>query len=252
MQGFFAAILFLTRLPLPAAVVTFDERSVSRSAVWFPVVGLLVGSLVALAMAAGLWIDRWHGGEFSGGWLAALFGVIAWAWVTGGLHVDGLADLADALGAAHRDPARLQAVLKDPHTGSFGVMAVVLLLLSKLVLLMLWSRAALPLSPLILVAAWGRWGAMLWAHALPALMEGHGDHFARSLRQADLWWSALLLSLLSLWLMPLMLVAGLLAAGLWYLFLHRTLGGMCGDALGAGIEVVEVLLLLTGVAGAAS
>ena len=251
MRGLLLAIQFLTRLPVPAVVV-YDERALARSAIWFPVVGMLVGACVTLAMAAGLGIARWHGIGASGDWLAALAGTVIWVWVTGGLHVDGLADLADALGAAHRDPARFAVVLKDPHTGAFGVMAVVLLLLSKLILLMLWASASLPLSALLLVAAWGRWGAMVWARALPALTGGYGERFAWSLRRADLAWSGLLLALLSLWQMPVLLPAGLLAAGLWYAFLRRRLGGMCGDALGAGIEVAEVGMLLVGVVGALS
>jgi len=249
MRGLVLAVQFLTRLPVPA-LASFDERELSRSAAWFPVVGLLVGACVALAMILGLQIEQLHK-ELAGGWLPALFGLIAWLWVTGGLHADGVADLADALGASHRDPARLQAVLKDPHIGSFGVMALLLLLLAKLVLLMLWVKASLPLAPLLLTAAWGRWSAMVWAVALPPLTAGHGERFAWSLKPAVIGWSGLLLTLLSLWWMP-ALVAGLLAAGLWYLFLRRKLGGMCGDALGAGIEVVEVLLLLAGVALAAS
>ena len=251
MRGLALAVQFLTRLPVPA-VAAYDERALARSTIWFPVAGMLVGACVALAMAAGLGIAQWRGIGASGQWLAALAGMVIWVWVTGGLHVDGLADLADALGAAHRDPARLAEVLKDPHTGAFGVMAVVLLLLSKLILLMLWANAALPLPALLLVAAWGRWGAMVWAHALPALTGGYGERFAWSLRRSHLVWSGLLLALLSLWLMPVLLPAGLLAAALWYVFLHRRLGGMCGDALGAGIELAEVLMLLAGIVGAAS
>lgn len=251
MRGLALAIQFLTRLPVPA-VAAYDERSLARSVVWFPVVGMLVGACVALAMAGGMGLARWHGLGAHGGWLAALGGTVAWVWVTGGLHVDGLADLADALGAAHRDPARLVAVMKDPHTGAFGVMAIVLLLIAKLILLMLWADASLPLPALLLVAAWGRWGAMVWAHALPPLSGGYGERFAWSLRKSHLVWSGLLLAFLSLWLMPVLLPAGLLAAGLWYAFLHRRLGGMCGDALGAGIELAEVGMLLAAIAGAVS
>jgi adenosylcobinamide-GDP ribazoletransferase len=64
------------------------------------------------------------------------------------LHLDGLADTADALGAAHRDPARFLVVLADPHIGSFGVISPILQVMAKLVL----PLAAHPESPwLVLV-----------------------------------------------------------------------------------------------------
>ncbi|MEQ1479375.1 adenosylcobinamide-GDP ribazoletransferase, partial [Salmonella enterica] len=68
------------------------------------------------------------------GWVAALATVTVWVGVTGALHLDGLADLADGCGAAHKDRARLLAVMADPHVGSFGVVVIVLQLLAKLVL----------------------------------------------------------------------------------------------------------------------
>lgn len=242
MRGLILAVQFLTRLPTPA-VADYDPQALSRSAVWFPWVGMLVGGCVSLAMLLAMQISD----TLAQTWLVALLGLVAWVWVTGGLHVDGLSDLADALGAAHRDPERFQAVLKDPHTGSFGVMVIVLLLLAKLILLMLWAEASLSLLALLLVPAWARWGAICWAFLLPPLASSqHGERFAWALRPSDLWWSGALLLLLCLWLMPALLWA-LPAIGLWLWFLHRQLGGMCGDALGAGVEVVEVLVLLAGV-----
>ncbi|MFM9449620.1 adenosylcobinamide-GDP ribazoletransferase, partial [Streptomyces acidiscabies] len=70
-------------------------------------------------------------------WAGALFALVGWVGVTGALHLDGLGDMADAAGAAHGDRARLSAVLADPHIGSFGVVAIALQLLAKLVLLRL-------------------------------------------------------------------------------------------------------------------
>src|SRR3546814_8049336 len=86
----------------------------------------MVGALVAGAGWAGARIDPWTGS------LAAL---IVWVAVTGALHLDGLGDVADASGAAHKDRARLLGVLGDPHVGSFAVVAIALQLIAKLVLL---------------------------------------------------------------------------------------------------------------------
>src|SRR3546814_15709359 len=93
---------------------------------WFPAVGLLVGALVAGAGWAGARIDPWTGS------LAAL---IVWVAVTGALHLDGLGDIADASGAAHKDRERLFGVLGDQPVGSFAVVEIALTLIATLVLI---------------------------------------------------------------------------------------------------------------------
>ena len=101
LRTFVHALQFLTRLPAPA-LSEFDPKDLSRSAVWFPVVGLIVGGFVAFGV--------WAGGHVSP-WVGALIGLIAWIGITGALHLDGLGDVADGLGASHRDPARFLGVL---------------------------------------------------------------------------------------------------------------------------------------------
>jgi len=80
MRGLILAIQFLTRLPTPQ-VTDLRPDDLSRSAVWFPLVGLLVGGGVLAATWLGAQLDPW---------LGALFGLLVWAWITGGLHLDGL------------------------------------------------------------------------------------------------------------------------------------------------------------------
>ena len=82
-RGLILALGFLTRLPLPA-LRDFQPAELARAVVWFPVAGLAVGAAVALATALGARFDPW---------LGALAGVIVWTWITGGLHLDGLADM---------------------------------------------------------------------------------------------------------------------------------------------------------------
>lgn len=133
MRSLILAVQFLTRLPTPQ-LQAFDPAWLADAARWFAPVGLLVGAVVWLAVLAGSLLDPW---------LGALLGLLAWLWVTGGLHLDGLADLADAQGAAHRSRERFLEVLKDPHLGSFGVMSMAMQLIAKLVLLMLVVKFAL-------------------------------------------------------------------------------------------------------------
>lgn len=233
MRGFLLAVQFLTRLPVPA-VREFDAAALARSAIWFPAVGLLLGGLIAGAAWLGARVDPW---------LGALLALAVWLWSTGGLHLDGLADLFDALGAAHRDRERFLAVLADPHLGAFGAMALMLQLLAKLVLLMLALRLGASPWLLVLIPAWARLGAVWWSQTLPPLKPGLGERFSWRASGAGVWlWLAALWAL-SAWIDPVLALAPLLILG-WRQFLMRKVGGMTGDCLGAGVEVTESLALL--------
>lgn len=236
------AVQFLTRLPTPA-VRDFEPALLARSVSWFPLVGLLLGALLSALVSAGQLVDPW---------LAALLGLLGWMALTGGLHLDGLADMADGLGAAHRDPQRFLAVLKDPHLGSFGVLTLIGQCGAKLVLLMLLARSqpGIALYPLLLlVPAWARWGVYLW-QGLPPLASGMAEQFGWQRSRRAPWLNLIILATLSAWLAPLLLLAPLLCLA-YRFWLQRRLGGVTGDCLGAGIELVESGLLLLLVAGAA-
>nr|WP_218036784.1 adenosylcobinamide-GDP ribazoletransferase [Sphingobium sp. EM0848] len=219
----------MTRLPLPA--VDVDEADFAAAIRWFPAAGIAVGLIVAGASGFGLRVDPWMG---------ALCGLMAWVAVTGALHLDGLGDIADGVGAAHGDRKRLSAVLADPHIGSFGVVAIVLQLLAKLVFLRFWLEF-FPVWMLVPLAMTARIGPLVWTRWLPPLHEGLASRFRAGWRVGPLLlWSALAL-LSSLW------VPGLLAAivliPLWGWWLRSRIGGISGDGHGAGIELLESVLL---------
>lgn len=237
MRGLLIAIQFLTRLPTPQ-LRDFDPVEMPSAIRWFPLVGLLIGAIVAGAWRLGALVDPWLGG---------LLGLVAWALVTGALHLDGLGDLADALGASHRDPDRLLAVMKDPHVGSFGVIVLILQCAAKLVLLALLASQIGP-WPLLLVPALARIGPLCWTRWLPPLGSGMAERFAWAVRPADmLGWTIAALAAFALF--PPLAVAVPLVVG-WGLWLRVRLGGVSGDCHGAGIELVETGLLLGLLVGA--
>lgn len=230
MRGFILAMQFLTRLPTPQ-LRDLDPAELPRSAQWFPLVGIIIGALLAGALWLGSRVDPW---------LVALLALLVWVWVTGALHLDGLADLSDAMGAAHRDRARFLDVLADPHLGTFGVLSLVLQLITKLVLLMLLARSQ-QYWALLLIPAWARWGTLLWAR-LPSLKPGLGERFADQVKGSAFWLWLVVLALCSA-IAPVLLLMPVLV-WLWQQFLLRRLGGMTGDTLGAGVELVESAGLL--------
>ncbi|GFM29451.1 cobalamin synthase [Novosphingobium sp. PY1] len=227
-RRFVLAMQFTTRVPLPN--VKADEADFAALLRYFPLVGLVVGAVVAGA---------WWLGSLQGAWLAALLALVAWVAVTGALHLDGLADVADAAGAAHGNPARLSEVLADPRVGSFGVVVVVLQLLAKFALLQHISLAELPL--LCILPGLARIAPLFWARMLPPLHEGLGSRLGAGVRVSDL----------ALWTIPALSVVlwepafavMVLAIPIWSIWLRRRLGGISGDGHGAGIELCEAILL---------
>lgn len=229
MKGFILALQFLTRLPVPA--VAADDAEFAASMRWFPAAGLIVGLLVAGSAWAGEHVDPWTG---------ALAALAMWVLVTGALHLDGLADLADAGGAAHKDREKVLAVLADPHVGSFGVVAIALQIAAKLVLLHAILSAGL-IATLVFIPFAARIGPLVWTLWLPPLHAGLAARFRHAVRGIHvILWCPLLLA--GLWITPAFLVTPVLIA-LWGWHVRRTLGGISGDGHGAGIEVIETGLL---------
>ncbi|MGC6329265.1 adenosylcobinamide-GDP ribazoletransferase [Rhizorhabdus sp. FW153] len=234
MKGLVAALLFMTRLPLPrriARIADFD-----RLMPWLPAAGLVVGVPV---MASGLLLYPHDP------WVAALFALLAWIGMTGALHLDGLADVVDGLGAAHGDPERLSKVMADPHIGSFGVVAIGAQIATKLVLLhaAIVGEAWLPLLFIPVVA---RIGPIFWTLSLPPLHGGlaSGLRSGTKPRHLLIWLGLLGLSSI-IAPVPLAALPALIA---WHVFVSRKLGGISGDSHGAGIELTESWLLLCVVA----
>lgn len=230
MKPLILALGFLTRLPVPR--VAADEDDFARAIRLYPVAGLAIGLIVVAAGWLGAQVDPWVG---------ALAALAAWVGVTGALHLDGLADLSDGLGAAHGDRSRLLSVMADPHIGSFGTIALVMQLLAKLVLM-----HAIPPSDwamLLLIPAVARIGPLVWARWLPPLKPGGlGAMVERAVRPVDLIvWAVALAVLTGVWPLFAMAVPAIAGLALWFRY---RLGGVTGDVHGAGIELTETVLLL--------
>lgn len=237
------ALAFLTRLPVR---LKDDEAThpVGAAVRAFPIVGLVVGiagtALYAVADLLGL-----------SSTIAALLAVGAMVVVTGGLHEDGLADSADGLGGRTRE--RALAIMRDSHIGSFGVIALVLVL-SLRVTALSYAGSAVEAAVMLIAAASGS------RAVIPALM-----YLLPSARSDGLGWAAghpdrrrvvdagalgtlfVVATLGPIW--GLITVAAAALAGLvtgW--IAHRRFGGQTGDILGAGQQLCEMAMLLAYVA----
>lgn len=240
MNGLLIAVGFLTRLPVPARV--FDDVAArATSLAWYPAVGLLLGILLA-GLAWSL--------QGLPPLLAAALLLLAWVAVTGGLHLDGLADSADAWAGGLGDRERTLAIMKDPRCGPAGVVAIVLVLLLKFAALASLPPSAWPsllLAPLLartaLTAAFTTTGYMRSGGLGSALVNAPRFACAVAMLAAALLTIALatLIGLLALAMATLVVLA-------WRRACMRRLGGITGDTAGALTEMVEAAVLVVIVA----
>ncbi|MGH8632427.1 MAG: adenosylcobinamide-GDP ribazoletransferase, partial [Burkholderiales bacterium] len=203
---------------------------------WFPVVGFALGALLAVAQAL---LSR----VFPPLLVAALV-VALWAALTGGLHLDGLADCCDGLFAAATPERRLE-IMRDPRLGAFGSLGLALIVMAKVSTL-----AALTPSSFLLpfAACLARW-LILWVARVPAARPGGmGADFALGLASPVFVVAALLpmaLVIIGGWrALGAAALAHLLASGIIRLARAR-LGGVTGDVFGLTVELAELTTLMT-------
>ncbi len=231
LRGLRLAIGFMTILRM-GSLGEYRADDLARATPFFPAAGLVVGAIVALATYMGALVDPW---------VAALLGVAAWVCVTGALHLDGLSDLTDATAASHRDHRRFMAVLKDPHVGAFGVVAIVLQLAAKLIFLRLLAETG-SFEIIFIIPAAARLGPLVWTRTLPPLGSGLAQSCSGRVTGWHLaGWGAILLA--SALAAPAAAAAFVLIPA-WSIYLKKRVGGVNGDCHGAGIELVETGILL--------
>ncbi len=235
MRPLITAIRTLTLFPVPGR----DSDRLSSALPFFPAIGVLIGTLVVLSLYA----------ASRAGWVAGagVLAMIISVWITRGLHVDGLADVMDALGASRTRERRLE-IMKDPHTGAFGVIAIVADLLLKTVALThlaslgQWSLALIPFIA-------SRTAQVLLATTLPyaRLEGGKAAAFVQGARPYHLVLAlvAAIAFCLAASELPglLLLIQGLIVACLLRLWMKHHFGGVTGDLLGASNEIIETGLL---------
>ncbi|WNF48588.1 adenosylcobinamide-GDP ribazoletransferase [Pseudomonas sp. SG20056] len=237
MTPWWIALQFLTRLPVTLAGMPTPEQ-VGRSLLFYPLVGLLIGLLLLAAQ---------HLLGDSAVLLQAALLLTLWVGISGGLHLDGLADSADAWVGGFGDKQRTLAIMKDPRSGPIAVVVLVLLLLLKFVALvaLLQSGAGL----LLLLVPWlARCLLPLLFLTTPYVRAGGlGQALAEHLPRRQLPWvlaaNALAMLLFGWAALLALLVAGGIFIWLRSLMLKR-LDGTTGDTAGALLEIAECAVLV--------
>ena len=229
------AVQLLTRLPAGAPAEP-EPSDLGKAVVYYPLVGLVLGLILALAATV---LD---GGPPLVG--AALI-VVLWMGLTGLLHLDGLADSADAWLGGHGDSERTLAIMKEPTAGPAGVALVAGVLLVKVgAVAALLSVGSVLVAVPVLARAGTTWLLLTTAYVRE---EGMGATAARNLPRAPGFAAVTLAVLFGLFLTGTAGFAALVAGGILLVFLRwlmqQRIGGVTGDTLGAAIELTETALL---------
>ncbi len=237
MKEFMVALQFLTIIPVRLKAVS--QKQVSRSTIFFSLVGYGIG----LVLIAGYYILSFLGIHL---YLLSFALVMMLIALTGGLHLDGLADTVDGFSGGSSSRERL-AIMRDPHIGTMGVLSLISALLAKIFLLRTVPIPFFP-SALLLMCFLSRWSMVLVMYVFPyARKEGKAALFMSG-RQPFMFACASLITIVlayaiwGFWGIVLTAIVAV-AAVLFGAYCTRKIGGMTGDTIGATNEIIEIIIV---------
>jgi len=232
------ALQFLTVFPIKLKQMPSLKQN-AESLLFYPLVGLMIGGLLfALTLVL----------QTLPSLVLATFILVIWIWLTGGLHLDGLADTADAWVGGFGDPERTLNIMKDPNCGPIGVLSLILISLLKLAALYLLIEMH-QYDLIILIPLLGRLAPLFLFLTTPYVRKsGLGSAITEYLPRTIAFSILIITTFLSCYLSlagSIGLASGIVT--LLYLrfkFIQR-IGGITGDTVGAAIEISETTILLT-------
>lgn len=237
MNPLFSAIAFLTKFPVPP--LQHSALDWQKSVAYYPFVGFLLGLF--------LWVSAEGFIYLFPSSIAAMLTLVAWVFVTGGLHLDGWMDLADGLGS-YRSKEDMMRIMKDSRVGAMGVLAAVLLLLVKGTAVYELSQTA-PLSWFILPPLAARFALIGAIWFWPYIsVNGLGTGMRQGLTRRKLM-LGIAFTIIAVYLIQgktgLFVLFLACLSGAWFIQrVCKRLGGLTGDGYGALVEWVEVCYLL--------
>ncbi|MDR2250003.1 adenosylcobinamide-GDP ribazoletransferase [Acinetobacter sp.] len=238
MTPFWIALQFLTVLPIELKTTPTAQQN-GRAILFYPLVGLIIGGILFFIACLLIKLPIV---------LLAIIITTLWVWLTGGLHLDGLADTADAWVGGFGDKLRTLQIMKDPSCGPIGVLSLVIICLLKFALVYVLIEQHQMLF-LICVPALGRVVPSILFLTTPYVREnGLGRSLTDYLPKTVSWIIAMIVVLLPLyweWLGLIAIIGFLISlVYLRHLFIKR-IEGITGDTVGAAIELSETVLLFT-------
>lgn len=239
MKSFLFALQFLTIIPV--RIQHINEKITSRSLVYFPLVGLVLGLILAGIDNLLLYFNL---EQLS----INIVLVVSLIILTGGLHLDGLSDSCDAL-LSRKDREEMLKIMRDSHIGVMGVLAIISILLLKIAFLFSLNLNT-KVSALLLMCILSRWSLVLAMFIFNyARLEGKAKAFfaGMNLKVFILSTAIALATAVVFGQIRGLFIMAIVAAATYVMarFIKSKLGGITGDTLGATNEIMEVIILLT-------
>jgi len=240
-KSFFIALGLLTRIPVPKMFYVNEndsEKLFGWSVLFYPLIGLLIGGLLLLISWGLSLINLPSHGLIEAGILLTV-----WILITGALHLDGLADSADAWLGGYGDQQRTLDIMKDPYSGPAAVVVLVITLLLKFSSLVFIQWQVLLLAPVL-----ARTSVMVLLATTPYVrVGGMGESAVQNLPKSTVWIVFLTILSFSVYVLKELSVALLILFVVAYLLrriMLKRIKGTTGDTAGAMLEVMEVSVLL--------
>jgi adenosylcobinamide-GDP ribazoletransferase len=237
MKSFLLALQFLTIIPIKFKHI--NEKLMAQSMIYFPCVGFLLGLVLAginclllLLNFPRLSID--------------IILVVMLIFLTGGIHLDGLADTIDAILSGRKSDEMLK-IMRDPHIGAMGVLGIISIILLKISLLYSIGEALKPIS-LILMCSLSRWSLVFAMFSFPyAREEGKAKVFIQGINPKIfiLSTSLTLFLVFASWKFKGLLILFIAAISSYITarFINKKISGITGDTLGMINEITEASVL---------
>jgi len=239
MKSFLLALQFLTIIPVK--IKYFDDKKLSQSMIYFPFVGLLLGLVLA---GIGYLLCALNFQRFP----IEIILIVSLIILTGGIHLDGLADTFDAFSSRKTEEEMLK-IMRDSHIGVMGVLSLACIILLKIAFLYSIS-APLKTVSLLLMCTLSRWSLVLAMFLFPyARNEGKAKAFIQGMNLKIFILSTIiaLVCAFMIWQLKGLFIITIAAASAYITgkFINNKIGGITGDTLGAINELTEVIILFS-------
>jgi adenosylcobinamide-GDP ribazoletransferase len=237
MLSFLFALQFLTIIPLK--IKNFDSAKFSKAMLYFPIVGLLIGLILAGINNLFLFLGF-------NNFIISIILVVALIIITGGMHLDGLSDTFDAI-ASGKDKETMLSIMRDSHAGVMGILSIICVILLKISFLSSLSYAY-KINALMVMCMLSRAAMVFIIFMFPyARSDGKGKIFSQGVN-LKIFIVVIMLSLI--FTLAFYGIKGLILIAVAYLtsfvfarFITRKVGGITGDSLGAAGELTETTVL---------
>ena len=241
MNSFLIALQFITTLPIKAKL-KYNEKNIASSMLYYPLVGTIIGFILVVSnILLSMFISDP---------VVNILLLIIWIALSGGIHLDGLADSFDGIFGG-KDKKRILEIMQDSSIGVYGVLSLVLITILKYVLLI-----ELPIQDknmiLVIVPTLSRLSMVIAVYYFPyARKEGFGKSYKLYLKRKDMilafFWSVIISITLLFWKGLVLIVIGLFFTFVISKYISNIIDGLTGDNYGAINEIIEVLSLLTAI-----